>query len=132
MIRYVPTSDAQKAETLTEALWSLSRPPQVRSNEVTDQMFPTITALNATVWLVVDTEFDIPVHAEAVLDGIADVLQPWIDAGILAADTNTLLAAYIESKRRQRMCPWDVFPQFFKDRSKTLAEMVTAGLLAAP
>jgi len=130
MIRYVPTSGAQKAEQLTEALWSLSRPPQVRGDAVTQETFPTIVANNQSVWLVVDTLFDIPVHEQAELDGIADVLQPWIDAGSLPADTNATLAAFIESKRGQRMCPWDAFPQLFKDQSKTQAEMVAAGLLS--
>ncbi len=72
---------------------------------------------------------DIHVHHEAVLNGIADVLQPWIDGGVLPADTNETLAAYIESKRGQRMIPWEAFPQFFKDASKSRDELVSLGLL---
>jgi hypothetical protein len=59
-------------------------------------------------------------------------LQPWIDAGHLPADTNTNLAALVESLRGQRLVVYDAFPQLFKDMSKTYAEMITAGLLAAP
>ena len=131
MIRYVPTS-TNAAQPLTEALWSLSRPPQVRDPKDTRAMFGIITAIDGSVWLLVDTTFDIPVHADAELDGIADILQPWIDAGNLPADTNATLAAFIQSKRGQRMVPWEAFPQLFKDLSKTYAEMIAAGLLAEP
>ena len=74
----------------------------------------------------------IPVHADAILDGIGDVLQPWIDAGHLPPDTNTTLAALIESKRGQSLVVYEAFPQFFKDQSKTLEQMISAGWLAAP
>lgn len=131
MIRFVPTS-ASAAVPLTEALWGLSRPTEVRGARDTRAMFAIVTATDASVWLMVDTEFDIPVHQDAVLNGIADVLQPWIDEGVLPADTNATLAAFIQSKQGQRMIPWEAFPQLFKDLSKTYAEMIAAGLLAEP
>jgi hypothetical protein len=59
---------------------------------------------------VVDTDYEINVHADAVLAGIADILQPWIDAGHLPADTNTNLAALVESLRGQRLVVYDAFP----------------------
>lgn len=130
MIRYVPTSGVIVAESLTSALWSLSRPLALRGNDTTQAMFSLFTALNGSVWLVVDTEFEIPVHAEAELDGIADVLQPWIDEGSLPADTNATLAAYIESTRGGRMVPWNAFPQLFKDQSKSREQMIADGLFA--
>ena len=83
-------------------------------------------------WLVVDTTFTIPVHAEAELDGIADILQPWIAEGYLPVDTNDTLVAFIESKRGQMLTVYDAFPQLFKDLSKTRQEMIDAGLLANP
>lgn len=128
MIRYVPSTAAQ---TLSESLWDLARPPGVSTGEATAFMFPWIDDLQtpAKRWLVVDTTFAIPVHPEAVLDGIADVLQPWIDGGYLPADTNTELAVFVESKRGQNLTVYDAFPQFFKDQSKTYAEMVAAGFL---
>lgn len=128
MIRFVPTS-ASAAVPLTEALWGLSRPTEVRGARDTRAMFAIVTATDASVWLMVDTEFDIPVHQDAVLNGIADVLQPWIDEGVLPEDTNETLGAFIESKRGQRMIPWEAFPQFFQDASKTREELVSLGLL---
>jgi hypothetical protein len=82
-------------------------------------------------WLIVDTAFTIPVHAEAELGDIADILQPWIDSGQLPPDTNTNLAVYIEAMRGQMIIVYDAFPQLFKDMSKTYDEMVAAGFLPA-
>ena len=132
MIRYVPTSGAIVCEALTGALWGLARPPALRSDKDTQKMFGAITCLNGSVWLQVDTEFDISVHQDAELDGIADILQPWIDAGQLPTDANVVLEAFVKSKRGQRMIPWEAFPQLFQDLSKTHAEMIAAGLLAEP
>ena len=131
MIRYVPSS---AAETLSDALWSLTRPPQVRQPEDTSKMFPWGDDLQVPSkrWLIVDTTFTIPVHAAAELDGIADILQPWIDAGQLPADTNTTLAAFIESKRGQMLTVYDAFPRLFKDLSKSYEEMLNLNFLAAP
>ena len=129
MTRYVPSS---ATESLSNALWGLSRPPETRGPNDTQFLFSWITALDGTRWMVVDTDYEINVHPDAVLAGIADILQPWIDAGHLPADTNTNLAALVESLRGQRLVVYDAFPQLFKDMSKTYAEMITAGLLAAP
>lgn len=129
MIRYVPSS---AAEPLSQALWSLSRPPALRTEQDTQYLFGWENALDASRWLVVDTEYEIIVHTEAELGGIADILQPWIDAGHLPADTNTQLAALIESKRGQQLVVYDAFPQLFKDMSKTHEQMIAAGLLAEP
>lgn len=124
MIRYVPSS---QAEPLSDALWALTRPPQVRDPKDTSKMFGWVDG-----WLVVDTTFTIPVHAESELDGIADILRPWIEEGYLPPDTNATLAAFIESKRGQMLTVYDAFPQLFKDMSKTQQEMIDAGLLANP
>ena len=131
MIRYVPSS---AAEALTVALWGLARPAHLRTDSDTWGMFGFVDDLQTPSirWLEVDTEFTIQVHAEAELDGIADILQPWIDDGSLPANTNTLLAAFIESKRGQSLTVYDAFPQLFKDLSKTQAEMIAAGWLPNP
>jgi hypothetical protein len=128
MIRYVPSSQAQP---LSDALWNLTRPPQVRAPQDTTSLFPWIDDLQTPSkrWLVVDTTFTIRVHAEAELDGIANILQPWIDEGYLPTDTNTTLAAFVESKRGQMLTVYDAFPQLFKDLSKTREEMIDAGWL---
>lgn len=131
MIRFVPSS---AAEILSDALWGLTRPPQYRKIGDTPKMFPWIDDLQTPSkrWLMVDTTFTIPVHAEAELDGIADVLQPWIDDGYLPADTNSVLAAFIESKRGQNLTVYDAFPQFFKDLSLTQEQMIASGKLVNP
>ncbi len=128
MIRYVPST---AAETLSYALWGLTRPVNVRQPGDTSKMFPWVDDLQVPSkrWLVVETTYTIPVHADAELNGIADILQPWIDTGHLPADTNDVLAAFIESKRGQDLTVYDAFPQFFKDQSKTYAEMIAAGFL---
>jgi len=128
MIRFVPAS---QAEPLTRALWRLAVPSP--APDATDQMFEVITALDdGALWLLVDTTFTIRVHEDAILDGIADILQPWIDDGSLLPDTNTNLAAFIESMRGQMLTVYDAFPQLFKDMSLETAEMIEQGKLANP
>ena len=129
MIRYIPSS---AAVPLSVALWSLARPPELREDNDTQYLFPWVTATDESLWLSVETEFQITVHPAASLGGIAAILQPWIDAGQLPADTNTQLAALIESKLGQCLVVYDAFPDLFKAMSKTHAEMIAAGLLAEP
>jgi hypothetical protein len=129
MILYIPSS---AAESLSQALWSLSRPPTLRTEQDTQYLFGWENVLDGTRWLVVDTAYEIIIHPNAELGGIAQILQPWIDAGDLPADTNTQLAVLIESKRGQNLVVYDAFPQLFKNMSKTHEEMVAAGLLANP
>ena len=133
MIRYIPTAGSTVAQDLTEALWALARPPEVRlPGEVTTGLFGCVTCLDDSVCLVVDTEYQITVNEEAVLDGIADILQPFIDAGQLPADTNDNLAAYIEANRGQVITVYSAFPQLFKDQSLDLAGMIAAEKLNEP
>lgn len=129
MIRYVPTSGAMTADTLSDALWALSRPNEVRLPQDTQRLFGVVTMKDGSVWLQVDTEFSISVHPTAELGAIASILQPWIDDKLLPADSLTQLQAYIESVRGGRMIPWQAFPQLFKDQSKTHAELVKLGLI---
>jgi len=128
MILYVPSS---AAAALTAALWGLARPEHLRTTEDTSEMFGWVDDLQTPPkrWLEVDTTFTITVHPEAVLDGIADILQPWIDEGTLPSDTNTVLEAFIQSKRGRQLTVYDAFPPLFKSMSKTYAEMVAAGFL---
>lgn len=128
MIRFVPGT---QVEPLTRALWRLAVPDP--ETGATDQMFEVVTAVDdGSLWLMVDTTFTIRVHELAVLDGIADILQPWIDDGSLPADTNEVLAAFVESKRGQDLTVYEAFPQLFKDMSLTTAQMIAAGKLANP
>lgn len=129
MIRFVPAS---QGEPLTRALWRLAVPDQ--ETGATDKMFEVFDDLQTPSqrWLMVDTTFAIRVHEQAVFDGITDILQPLIDDGYLPADTNTNLAAFVESKRGEMLTVYDAFPQLFKDMSKTTQEMIEAGWLANP
>jgi hypothetical protein len=126
MIIYIPSS---VAESLSSALWALARPLSVQADNFTKYLFGWVDATDNTRWLEVDTECQIRVHADAELGAIADILQPWIGAGDLPADTSTQLAAILDSKRGQRLVVYDAFPQLFKDMGKTYQQMVSAGLL---
>jgi len=127
MLRYVTSS---QAAVLTEHLYGLQRPPAVRdAGEITTAMFPWCQALNGTRWLVVDTSYAIHVHAEAELDGIADILQPWVGHGLVQGDIDALETLVLAS-RGGTLVVYDAFPQLFRDASKTHAEMIAAGLLA--
>ena len=95
-------------------------------------MFGHITCLNGSVWLECNTDFAIVVHPEAELDGIANILQPWIEEKKLPIDTNDVLTATIVNARGKTLTVWDAFPEFFKEQSKTRDELIAAGLLAGP
>ena len=128
MMKYIPSSAAQP---LSDALWGLSVPENLRGSNTTQFLFEWVDALNGDRYLIVDTECAVHVHPDAVLDGIADILQPWIDAGHLPADTNTQLEALIISKRGQSLTVYDAFPQLFKDMAKSQQQMIDEGLLPA-
>ena len=128
MLRYIPTS-ASAGIALTEALWHLHCPPGEGS---TTGFGTVVTALDDSIWLEIDDAAVVLVHAEAILDNIADILQPWIDDGSLPADTNEVLAALVESKRGLDLTVYEAFPQLFKDMSLTTQQMIDAGWLANP
>jgi len=94
-------------------------------------MFGWVDDLEGNRWLEVKDDFSIIVHPKAELGEIAEILQPWIDGGQLPGNTNEVLAALVETKRGQRLVVWEAFPQLFKDLSKTRAQMVEQGKLAA-
>lgn len=129
MTRYILST---AADALSIALWGLSRPGDLRPDGRPQRMFMSVAGLDGNTYLAVRTGFEVYVHADAELNGIADILQPWIDQGYLPSDTNTQLAALVEGLRGQRLVVYDAFPQLFKDMSKTHAEMIAAGLLAEP
>ena len=93
-------------------------------------MFPVVKALDDSLWLAVETDFSIVIHPEAELDGIADILQSYIDAGDIPNGTNEALAQFVLNHRGQEVTAWSMFPDFFKNRSKDKAAMIAQGLLA--
>lgn len=126
---FIPSTVAQ---TLSQCLWGLARPPHIGQGATTQQMFGFVTGTNGVQYICVNPTYSIRVHAEAVLDGIADILQPWIEAGDLPADTNDNLSALVESLRGQRLTVYDAFPPLFKSMAKTRAQMIADGLLPSP
>jgi hypothetical protein len=115
MTRFVPTSSRAVAETISANLWSLSRPESVRlPGEVSAFWCDLRSDAAGNWWLRVDTEESIPMHSEAVLNGIADILG---NAGVTQAEIDALDALIITS-RGQQLTPWQYFPQSFKDASK--------------
>jgi hypothetical protein len=127
MIIYIPSS---AAELLSSEIWSLTRPPPVQGGNATKYLFGWIDDVVGQRWIEVHDDCSIVIHLDADIGGIADILQPWIDAGKLPADTGTQLATLLDSKRGQRVVVYDVFPQLFKDMAKTHEQLVEAGLLA--
>jgi hypothetical protein len=129
MIRYIPSA---AAESLSAALLRLSDPHP--EGKVSQFLFGSVLDLHGEKWLMVDTTLSLPIHPDAVLNGIADILQPWIDGLHLPAGTNTTLAALVESSAAsgERLVVYDAFPQLFKDMSKTYEEMIEEGKLAEP
>jgi hypothetical protein len=125
--RYIPSS---AAETLSAALLRLSDPHP--EGKVSQFLFGSVVDLHGEKWLMVDTTLSLPIHPDAELNGIADILQPWIEGGHLPADTNTQLSALVESKRGSRLVVYDAFPQLFKDMSKSYDDMIEEGKLSAP
>jgi len=123
-IVYIPSLSA---EPLSEALWRLTDPDPTRG---TLSLFGTAQALDKSKWLKIDTSAEIPVHPYAVLNGIADVLQPYIDRGEIPSGTNELLAALVESKRGQTLVVYEAFPPFFKSQALTHEQMVEQGKFA--
>ena len=73
MIFYTPSSAGQK---LSATLWALARPLQLEGKAGTKYMFDTITALDGSKWLLVDTEYPVIIHEDADLSAVAAVLQP--------------------------------------------------------
>jgi hypothetical protein len=92
-------------------------------------MFAAIVMLDGSVWLEVETEYDVPIHADAALGDIIGILQPWVDSGELGVQTLDTLASHIDTMKGKRMNVWDAFPQLFKDQSRSREELISMGLI---
>lgn len=120
MIAYIKVSSQQVGKDLSYALWSFTRPPQIRSaEEDEDDMFAVVQDAGGQWYLEVDTLLNISVHKLAEIDGIAGIL---LNAGISQTDVDQLEAQVI-ALRGQSMRPYDYFPAVFKDAAKTPEEM---------
>ena len=139
MLKFIPiTSGETGAETLTGALWNLSRTAAQRAVEITDSLWPVVPALNGTFWLRAETNDTLVMCVEAEIDGIGDLLQPFEQAGQIPAGTVAGFEAWIAATRvlteeaDRTFNVWSKFPALFQNASKTPAEMIAAGLLPDP
>lgn len=111
MIRYIPCSSLEVAQMLSAHLWSLEQPAHLRQDTTTAYLFGRQQDASGQWWLEVVTDYAIRVHAEAVLDGIADILA---GAGLDVAAVSEL-ESLVLAKRGQVITPWEFFPLVFKD-----------------
>lgn len=118
-IVYIPTSTDDVAQRLSDALWGLALPSQLRGDNVSQKLFGVVLDAAGQSWLEVDTERTIPVHAVAVIDGIAGIL---LGAGIPQADVDALEALII-AQRGQTLCPYHYFPDVFKAQARTFEQI---------
>jgi len=102
-----PSSNATE---LTAMLWELSDPDPTRG---TNALFPIVTLNDGTTCLEVDTELSLPILEDAKLNGIADLLRPWVGYGILQSDIDWLEQLVVES-RGSRLVVYRAFPPIFK------------------
>jgi len=130
-----------KVEELSRALWVLAMPPQVRrAGDFTDSLFRWITDLENVQHLVVMDDLSIRVHEAAELGEIEGILQPWVNEGLLPADTITQLKGFIESKRGEWLVIYQAFPALFKLKDagnptglgRTREQMIQENRLANP
>lgn len=121
MIKYIPAS---AAEELSNALWALSRPHAIRGEQDTQYLFPWIIDNQNNRWIVVDDQYEIPVHVNAQLGNISLILQPWIDEGYLPNNILTNLILIINNKKGASLKVYEAFPDFFKSQSKSLQQMI--------
>jgi hypothetical protein len=131
---------APAAQAMSDALWSLSRPADIRGPHDTQYLFPWREALDLTLWLAVETDYEINVHPDADAAAIVAVLQPYEAEGALPAGTLAALAARVEALRGGRLVVYGEFPDLFKlptaehpeGLARTLAEMIEAGKFMQP
>jgi len=130
MMKFVPAS---KVRELSEALFALSRPPSVRKpGEVTSAACAVRTDLKGDTWIELDDQREVYVHPVATLGEIPEILQPFIDAEEIPADTVQQLQALVDASRGTRIKVYPRFPQPFQDASLTYDQMIAAERLALP
>lgn len=127
---------ASRAAELTARLWALSDPNPTRG---TDSLFPIVLLNDGTTCWEVDTEYSLPILEDAELNGIADLLRPWVGHGILQSDIDRLEELVLEN-RGKRLVVYRAFPPIFKLRDagnpsglgRTRAQLIEEGKLNAP
>lgn len=126
MIQYLPSP---AGETMSRALWSLSRPAGIWQAGDTQYLFPLVEALDKTWWLEVDPEHVLNIHKRADYAPIAQMLDLVIAAGDLPPDTNEFLSAVVEANRGGSIKFIDALPESLKSKLQTQEQMELAGRL---
>lgn len=132
MTLYIPTSGENTAAALSNALWGLTRPASAREEKDTQELFGRKAMSNGSVWLVVDTEFTIPVHQDADVTLIAEILEPFVEAEAITYLELIELFDLIEVTRGQELNIWESFPQYWMDLAKDEDELRTLNLWPVP
>lgn len=137
MTKYVPASAAAE---LSAALFALSRPPAIRAQgEVTNSMCSWFYDTQGDRWILIDDQREVRVHELAELNGIADILAPFIGYGLVQADIDGLESLVAQS-RGQRLVVYEAFPKLFQLKSmenptglgRTREQMLQENRLANP
>lgn len=128
MTLYLPST---LAAALSEALLDLAHVPGLRHAAETQAAFARCRDVHGDCWLKMDARFSIVVHLEAELERISELMQPWIDDGVLPAAALGDLLALLDARRGLRLGVHEALPAFLKNLARTHEEMTAAGLLAA-
>jgi len=131
MIKYIQTSNQSVASNLTSALWSLTRPINIRESNDTSNMFATKVMTDGSVWLQVDTNFTIPVHLDADIEPIIDILEPFVALNYIDNIDLQNLIDLIEVSKGNELNVFESFPQFWINSAKTENEIKTMGIWPA-
>lgn len=130
MIKYVPAS---KNTELSVELFALSRPPSERMpGEVTGFLCSLQKDLKGGLWVKLDDQRQVKVHALANLEGIAKLVQPLMAAGVLAPNTLVILQQKLDAGRGGWINVFDALPDEIKAQAKELPQMIEEGLLNEP
>jgi hypothetical protein len=120
------------AAALTAKLETLARKPKHRHPADMQPMFQVITDLQGDTWMEMDSCEGMTLLPAADLGGLTEMVQPWIDDGLVPPDTLSKLLALLESRRGEFLFVHEAFPQVFKDLAKTRRQMIDEGLLEHP
>jgi hypothetical protein len=129
MIKYVPTSNLAVALELSNSLWALTRPTNIRDPKDTSYLFGTKTMADGSIWMVVDTDFTIPVHIDADSSPIIDILQPFVGSNNITAQELSSISNIVASSKGQKLNVWQSFPAYWKNLAKTREQLISAGLI---
>jgi len=83
---------------------------------------------DGSVWLAVDTDMTVPVHSDADASPVAEILEPFVEAGAITWLEVLGLFDLIEVTRGQSLNVWESFPQYWMNLAKSEEELQTLNL----